>query len=167
MASIKEGLASGEITAEGDAWPFFLYADSRYDDHDPWSGLFRGHLLLKAFKHIFTSPSSVDRDASKATRSGNARLHGMNRTTKASIAYTATQVRFALCSASTFARTDTVTDSERFYLSILELLEDPEEVKEVKELLSWWDSFAVSTRKVSPNCVAQKIRARRLAASSH
>jgi hypothetical protein len=46
---------------------------------------------LQAFKHIFTSPSSVDREP-KATRSGNARIHGMTQVTPASIAYVATQV---------------------------------------------------------------------------
>ena len=46
---------------------------------------------LKAFKHVFTSPSSVDKEP-KATRSGNARLHGMTRVTPGSIAYIATQV---------------------------------------------------------------------------
>jgi hypothetical protein len=48
-------------------------------------------MLSKAYKHIFTSPSSVDKVA-KATRSGNARIHGMTRVTPASIAYIATQV---------------------------------------------------------------------------
>ena len=46
---------------------------------------------LKAFKHVFTSPSSVDKEP-KATRSGNARLHGMTCVTPGSIAYIATQV---------------------------------------------------------------------------
>jgi hypothetical protein len=48
-------------------------------------------LVFKAYKHIFTSPSSVDKTP-KATRSGNARIHGMTRVTPASIAYIATQV---------------------------------------------------------------------------
>jgi hypothetical protein len=46
----------------------------------------------QAFKHIFTSPSSVDKEP-KATRSCNARIHGMTRVTLPSIAYVATQVR--------------------------------------------------------------------------
>lgn len=50
-----------------------------------------------------------------------------------------TQVRFALCSSSTFSRTDLVTDSETFYKSILGLLEDPEEKAEVDALLIWWN----------------------------
>jgi hypothetical protein len=48
-------------------------------------------ILNQAYKHIFTSPSSVGREP-KATRSGNARIHNMVRVTLASIAYVATQV---------------------------------------------------------------------------
>jgi hypothetical protein len=48
-------------------------------------------LVFQAYKHVFTSPSSVD-SINKATRSGNARIHGMTRVTPASIAYIATQV---------------------------------------------------------------------------
>jgi hypothetical protein len=46
----------------------------------------------QGFKHIFTSPSSVEKEV-KATRSGNARIHGMTAVTTASIAYISTQVR--------------------------------------------------------------------------
>ena len=49
------------------------------------------------------------------------------------------QARFALTSASVFSQTDHVTDSERFYNSILELLEDPDEKDEVKQLMTWWN----------------------------
>ena len=57
--------------------------------------LFHDSYLLwnkQAYKYIFTSPSSVEKEV-KATRSGNARLHGMTRVTTASLAYVATQVR--------------------------------------------------------------------------
>lgn len=96
----------------------------------------------------------------KATRSGNARLHGMTRVSPASIAYVATQVgtatlvilprptllkfhisqvRFALSSSPVFSRSDLVTDSERFYNSILDLFCDSEEKEEVDDLLTWWN----------------------------
>src|SRR5262245_25378144 len=51
------------------------------------------------------------------------------------------QVRFALCSSSVFSRTDTVTDSERFYNTILDLFDDTEEQEEVKDLLVWWNRY--------------------------
>lgn len=52
------------------------------------------------------------------------------------------QVRFALSSAQVFSRTDLTTDSERFYSSILELLDDPQEKEEVDQLVVWWNRCA-------------------------
>ena len=91
----------------------------------------------------------------KATRSGNAQIHGMTTVSPASIAYIATQVSvavsnwktthrsstgsFALSSSAVFSRTDTVTNSNCFYNSILELFDDIEEQEEVQELMEWWN----------------------------
>ncbi|KAF8338542.1 hypothetical protein F5887DRAFT_1077745 [Amanita rubescens] len=131
-------LTSGQLAVKGDQWPLILYAKQEFDPEDPWDGLFRSELLVWAFKHIFTSPSSVEKE-NKATRSGNARIHGMTRVTTASLAYVATQFRFALSSTSVFSRSDTSTDSERFYESVWDFLNDPDERNEVTDLLSWWD----------------------------
>lgn len=110
---IKEKLRSGEMAVAGDQWPIFLYHGYTYDAEDPWNGLFRSSLIVsvsngppypthpscpvfnirdsQAYKHVFTSPSSVEKEP-KATRSGNARIHGMTKVTSASIAYISTQV---------------------------------------------------------------------------
>ena len=40
-----------------------------------------------------------------------------------------------------FSRTDTVTDSDCFYNSILELFDDIEEQEEVWELIEWWNRY--------------------------
>jgi hypothetical protein len=102
-------LRSGELHVRGDQWPLCLYADLEYDSEDPWNGLLRNQLLVlvsghatrsplitdyafQAYKHVFTSPSSVDEDEPRATKSGNARIHGMTTVTPASLAYIATQV---------------------------------------------------------------------------
>ncbi|KAG2145514.1 hypothetical protein BD769DRAFT_1625224 [Suillus cothurnatus] len=158
----KTKLRSGEIIVTGDQWPFFLYADYRYDPEDPWNGLFQSALLVCAYKHVFTSPSSVDREP-KATRSGNARIHGMTRVTLPSVAYIATQVRFALTSSPVFSRTDTVTDSERFYNSILDVFEDPDEKQEVDNLVVWWNrqvfpSYSTAQRPLAKNSALARIR---------
>jgi anti-sigma-K factor RskA len=42
-------------------------------------------------------------------------------------------------SAQVFSRTDLVMDSERFYNTIIELLNDPEEKEEVNQLILWWN----------------------------
>ncbi|KAF8074942.1 hypothetical protein FPV67DRAFT_1559560 [Lyophyllum atratum] len=135
---VKEKLRSGEMTTIGDQWPTFIFHGYTYNPEDPWNGLFRSSLLVTAYKHVFTSPSSVDKEP-KATRSGNARIHGMTRVTPASIAYVATQVRFALTSSPIFSRSDLATDSERFYNSILDLFDDVDEQQEVNDLLNWWN----------------------------
>ena len=46
-------------------------------------------------------------------------------------------------STQTFSQTDLATDSERFYNSILELLEDPDEKDEVDQLMGWWNRCVV------------------------
>ena len=79
----------------------------------------------------------------------------MTQTTTASLAYIATQVcfhhgfislqltiwqlRFVLTSSSVFCRTDTSTDLERFYESVLDFLDHPDEQNEVRDLLNWWN----------------------------
>ncbi|KIM53226.1 hypothetical protein SCLCIDRAFT_32034 [Scleroderma citrinum Foug A] len=87
-------LVNAEIQVAGDQWPIFLYANYTYDPEDPWNGLLHSGLLVAAYKHIFTSPSSVDQEP-KATCSGNAHIHGMCSMTKVSLAYVTTQARFA------------------------------------------------------------------------
>lgn len=111
QSRVRTRLRSGEEYMAGDVWPIFLYANCKYHPENPWEGFLKNVLLIKArfatiaawslisvdhmlyqgFKHIFTSPSSVEKEA-KATRSGNARIHGMTAVTPASIAYVATQV---------------------------------------------------------------------------
>ncbi|KAG1842301.1 hypothetical protein C8R48DRAFT_751100 [Suillus tomentosus] len=124
----KAKLQSGEIIVTGDQWPLFLYADYHYDSKDPWNGLFRSALL--AYKHVFTSPSSVDREP-KATRSGNA-----------------------------------LTDSERFYNSILDIFEDPDEKQEVDDLAVWWNrqifpSYSTAQCPLVKNSALARIREKR------
>ena len=50
-----------------------------------------GTSIFWAYKFIFMSPSSVNKVV-KATRLGNAQIHGMTQVTKASISYITTQV---------------------------------------------------------------------------
>ncbi|KAF6756502.1 hypothetical protein DFP72DRAFT_846797 [Ephemerocybe angulata] len=164
---IRRDLASGQLVPSGDLWPRFLYRSYEYNPDNPWQGLFRSSLLVSAFKHVFTSPSSVGKQGvSRATRSSNARIHGMKAVTVPSIAYIATQVRFALSACPTFARTDSVTDSEYFYNLIIELLEDPEEKVEVEDLLKWWNlqifpTYISDNRMVHQDSVLAKIKERR------
>ena len=53
------------------------------------------------------------------------------------------QVRFALSSSPVFSRIDMETDSAHFYNSMLEFLDDPDEQKEVDQLLKFWNRYVV------------------------
>jgi len=122
-------------------------------------------ILVSAYKHVFTSPSSVN-NVSKARRSGNAKIHGMKRVTPASIAYIATQVRFALTSSAVFSRTDTATDSECFYTSVLEYFDDADEQTEVDDLLAWWNQqifpgYSTTRRPIAKNSALARIKEKR------
>ncbi|KAG2353691.1 hypothetical protein BDR07DRAFT_1246130, partial [Suillus spraguei] len=108
-----------------------------YDPEDPWKGLLRSEILIFGFKHVFMSPSLVDREP-KATCSSKAYLHGMKSVTKGSLAYIGTNVWFSLSVLSVFLHTEIVMDCENFYHSILDLLEDPNESEEVVDLMMWW-----------------------------
>ncbi|KAG6905361.1 hypothetical protein DXG01_003234 [Tephrocybe rancida] len=141
----KAKLKPAETLVRGDEWPIFIYQGYKYNPDDPWSGTFRSFILVNVFKHIFTSPSSVEKE-NKAARSGNTCIHGMMTVTHASIAYVTTQVRFMLSFSSTFSRTDSVTDSDRFYNTILRMFHDPNEVEEVNPLLHWWNWFFQVTK---------------------
>ena len=44
--SIRAKLVSGEMAVAGDQWPMLVYANQHYDPDDPWSGLFRGQILI-------------------------------------------------------------------------------------------------------------------------
>ncbi|KAG2347117.1 hypothetical protein BDR05DRAFT_974185 [Suillus weaverae] len=161
----KLSLKSGETTVHGNQWPMFLYAGYEYDPEAPWKGLLRGEILIfvsLVLKHVFMSPSLVDREP-KAMRSSNTYLHSMKSVTKGSLAYVTTQVQFALSSSSVFSCTDTVTDSEIFYHSILDLLEDPNESEEVVDLMMWWTchifpNSSSSQHDISKNSALSKIQ---------
>ncbi|KAG8989785.1 hypothetical protein FRB90_002070 [Tulasnella sp. 427] len=101
---IRRELRDEVITVKHTLWPPFLYRDYAIDPDDLLDGLFESSVLLKAARHIFISPSSADEEGSRSTRAGNAALNGMTRVTPASIAYVATQVRFALSSDMVFGR---------------------------------------------------------------
>ncbi|KAI1796705.1 hypothetical protein LXA43DRAFT_879237, partial [Ganoderma leucocontextum] len=145
--SIKSALKAGTMVVQSDQWPIFLYLNGNYNPDFPWAGLLRGRLLVNAFKHVFTSPSSVE-DGGRSTKSSNAALHGMTKVTLASIAYVATLVRFSLSSRGTFARSDTVTDSQTFYNVLVAFLTHPDERENANALLAGWN------KQVFPHYVA-------------
>ncbi|KIJ64997.1 hypothetical protein HYDPIDRAFT_110896 [Hydnomerulius pinastri MD-312] len=145
------------------SWPLFLYQNSEFDPTDVEKGLFCSSLMVKAFKYLFTSPSSAkDVEDDRAQQSGTSRrqvsaglktatknhvasIMGLKTVTPRSIAYTAVQLRFALSSVNSWRNTDGDFDYQQFYYNIIAFFEvTPGTLakKRVDALLAWW------TRKV-------------------
>ncbi|KAF8121428.1 hypothetical protein EV363DRAFT_1457848 [Boletus edulis] len=154
-AKIRDWHPNFLVTAN--SWPTFLYKDNDYDESDPTKGLFKGTLLVRAFKHIFTSPSSADEDENTDVdrRVGPKRRHGERRTRNhvahllkmksvepRAIAYVAVQLRFALSDCGAWRNTDCLFNHVDFYNSIarwFEEVDDAEDKAFVEDLLLWWN----------------------------
>ncbi|EJD46774.1 hypothetical protein AURDEDRAFT_39892, partial [Auricularia subglabra TFB-10046 SS5] len=145
-------LLKRQIKVKGENWQRFLYKDiGAFDtnpkllENDPWDGFMQNELLVMCFKHVFTSPSSADKentDEAVTVRSGNADLHGMDEVTIGSLAVSPadrSQLRFALSSAGAFSKSDTNADVSGFYYTIYRLLSSPDEKVNVTQLLKWWN----------------------------
>ncbi|TEB15754.1 hypothetical protein FA13DRAFT_1759170 [Coprinellus micaceus] len=78
---VKVSLRSGHLVVSGLQWPRFLYENLEMNCDNAWD--------RAAYKHVFISPSSANGE-SRATRGGNAQIHGMTSVTVPSLAYVAT-----------------------------------------------------------------------------
>ncbi|KAG1796085.1 uncharacterized protein HD556DRAFT_1234928 [Suillus plorans] len=96
---MKDKFDSGSLKVTSAVWPAYLYPGDipgeDFDAEDIIEGLFRGYLLERVAKHIFTSPSSALKvGVSNGTRACNAKLHRMTGVEAEHIAYAAVQVSF-------------------------------------------------------------------------
>ncbi|KAG2741436.1 hypothetical protein P692DRAFT_20751824 [Suillus brevipes Sb2] len=147
------------------SFPAFLYDKYTANPDDLEEGLFKGKILLQAYKAVFTSPSSAkdiegDGDGSDIIRNNRlakksaagvkvkkhvAEIIKMRKVTPRSIAYIACQVRFALSSVTSWRSIDGDFDYIQFWRAIVDFFERPpgrEARQRVERLLEWW------TRKV-------------------
>ncbi|KAI9573734.1 hypothetical protein HD554DRAFT_2012101 [Boletus coccyginus] len=128
-------------------WPKFLFKDRKFNREHPSEDIFQGDLLLKAFKHIFTSPSSCQKLMDVASGHGRTHLHvtallGMKVVQLQAIAYIATQLHFALSSVRTWCNNDANFENDLFYYNIVHWFKCPkdEEAKaRVQWTLLWWN----------------------------
>ncbi|KAG2347661.1 hypothetical protein BDR05DRAFT_945368 [Suillus weaverae] len=106
----------------------------RCDPLNPIDGLFKGKLLLKTFKYNFTSPTSAE-------------LDNQEQTSLAMLSTQAVQViqlRFALSSIGSWCIIDDKFNHQEFYDNIVDFLKltvTSDAVKEVEDLLLWWNWF--------------------------
>ncbi|KAG2138494.1 hypothetical protein DEU56DRAFT_912362 [Suillus clintonianus] len=147
------------------SFPAFLYENYTANPDNLEEGIFKGKILLQAYKAVFTSPSSAkdvecdgdgadvianNRRAKKAFSDIKVKKHvaqiiKMDKVTARSIAYIACQVRFALSSITSWRSVDGDFDYIKFWQTIVDFFEKPpgrEAQRGVNRLLEWW------TRKV-------------------
>ncbi|KAH7902940.1 hypothetical protein BJ138DRAFT_1199236, partial [Hygrophoropsis aurantiaca] len=60
-SSTKENIRNyhPDYLVTANSYPRFLYEGGKYYSDNPSNGLFKGDILVKAFKFIFTSPTST------------------------------------------------------------------------------------------------------------
>ncbi|KIM54560.1 hypothetical protein SCLCIDRAFT_136562, partial [Scleroderma citrinum Foug A] len=160
-----------DFLVTANSWPLFLYANGKYNPNFPNHGLFKGELLVKAFRYIFTSPSSAEftsddldskfllaqpkrhRCCEQCMRSNVASLLGMKTVALRAITYIAVQLHFALVSCGSWRIIDVFFDYHQFYKNIVTFFEDIADMEAeefIKELVLWWN------RLVTMKFVAEK-----------
>jgi hypothetical protein len=86
----------GSIQLTDEDFPSFLYdTDTVYDPDNEDLGLFRGYLLVRVYRHIFTGPTSAMNPIAKVNKS-KARKFRLMEVTGRTIAYASVQVRCVL-----------------------------------------------------------------------
>ncbi len=83
----------GTVQITDEDFPSFLYEiETAYDEENEDIGLFRGFLLIRVYRHIFTGPSSAMNPTAKVNKS-KARKFRLTEVTGRTIAYACVQVR--------------------------------------------------------------------------
>ncbi len=83
----------GTVQITDEDFPSFLYEiETAYDEENEDIGLFRGFLLIRVYRHIFTGPSSAMNPTAKVNKS-KARKFRLTKVTGRTIAYACVQVR--------------------------------------------------------------------------
>ncbi|KAF8546264.1 hypothetical protein OG21DRAFT_1427548, partial [Imleria badia] len=118
-----------------------------YDPSMISKGLFRGFLIERVLKHIFTSPSSALSKRVKGARAGNAKIHRMQQVEVEHIAYAAIQARFIILSAEKWTDQDALFNYQDYYYRIICLIRETKDQKWASELLSYYNKYVADVLK--------------------
>ncbi|KAF4620569.1 hypothetical protein D9613_001109 [Agrocybe pediades] len=120
-------------------WPCFLYpAGTFFNEKNEFKGLFRGEILVRTYRHIFTSPSSAfDKDV-KAGKRSQAELHGITEVEPEGIAYAAVLARQGLVGHG-WKPKDFSFNYRNFYHNIVAMFKREPSLKWVVDTLKWWN----------------------------
>lgn len=158
-----------------------LYQSGTGNINDVEDGFLKSGLLVKVFKHIFTSPSSANASveasenisignpagarsthkAKRATRKDvSGCLHMNEKVTPRAIAYAAVQLVFALSDAPHWTAVHNGFDYRSFYYFVVDVFEvsaDQSSKERVMELLSWWNRQVFPTKHLSASSQSQQV----------
>ncbi|KJA15738.1 hypothetical protein HYPSUDRAFT_207595 [Hypholoma sublateritium FD-334 SS-4] len=140
-------ILSGRLPVTTTMLPRFLFPDDHvYDPDDISKDLLRGHVMYRAAKHIFQGPSAaLQGPGSHRGKQGNASICGITTMTPRTIAYVATQVRFALSSTSSWTPRDGTFSYTDFYWHIVGLLDDEDDDMEGPEIIRLYNYHVFGT----------------------
>ncbi|KJA19626.1 hypothetical protein HYPSUDRAFT_204370 [Hypholoma sublateritium FD-334 SS-4] len=122
-------ITAGRLPITAIMLPRFLFPhDHVHDPADIAKDIFRGHVMLRAAKHILQGPTSaLEGPGTHRGKQGNAAICSITTLTPHLIAYVATQVRFALSSTPSWVVKDGTFSYADFYRHIVELLDEDDE----------------------------------------
>ncbi|PPQ74690.1 hypothetical protein CVT25_007633, partial [Psilocybe cyanescens] len=118
----RRKMASGSAKVSWRDLPNFCWDE--YDPEHIISGMFKSNILVKTFKHIFTSPSSAMKEPGLThTKSSQAKRNKMKSVTPPSIAYTCVQYRFAISESLDWRQDDRLFKTDKFFYAVLETID--------------------------------------------
>ena len=150
-------IEDGSIQITNEDFPLFLYeSETLYDKDNEDIGLFRGYLLVRVYRHIFTGPISAMNATAKVNKS-KAKKFKLTQVTRRTIAYASVQVRYprfshcflinyhqayvALSSMSQWGSSDNLFNIQLFYDTIVEMFERDPKDSWVVDTLKWWNEY--------------------------
>ncbi|KAJ7891490.1 hypothetical protein B0H13DRAFT_2340583 [Mycena leptocephala] len=153
-----------------------LFFNEDPDPEDLMSGFLKSDALVRAYTHIFISPTSAlaEDGPDKSKGKGNAAEHNMTEATLESIYYVAHILHFCFSSQSTFqAKGGNGHFSYRNYFKWLQKTVSEWPASDQEDLLTWWNEKVFSQSVVQPKkrtdgslSIAERMRAQAAAAKA-
>ncbi|KAI0350552.1 hypothetical protein OH77DRAFT_1572506, partial [Trametes cingulata] len=140
-----DAVMSNMVKVDHEDYPSFLYEEGDFDCDAVDAGLCRGDLLLKAYRHVFTSASSVTRPPGQKSsgRGCISHIYKLENVAPESIAYIATLVRNVLSSSPTWDVKDGDFDCGIFFANTVALFRGGETEQDdvwTRDTLAWWNA---------------------------
>ncbi|OSD00043.1 hypothetical protein PYCCODRAFT_728913 [Trametes coccinea BRFM310] len=152
-----DAVLDNTIGISDEDYPSFLYSDD--EDFDPEAidvGLCYGDLLVKAYRRVFTSASSVNKPPGKRGlgRGCISQIYKLDTVTPGSIAYIATLVRNVLSSCDSWEVKDGHFDGEHFFNRLVSLFNTEAEDADlcwISDAVVFWNSTRLAKFTVTPS----------------